>query len=228
MKHYRGIVLNLLLVLSASAFSVLVLEIAVRLIFPAVLVSQEIRTYHPKLSYQFLPNLDTTINTGTGERHLITNSYGYIGKEFPLVKPKGEYRIAHIGDSYVEGVQEVDWNKNFVSLIGEQLTKNAGGEEIFTSLNFGVSGRGQIEEYWVYKYLVEKINPDLVVLWVTEVNDLGNNYLPSGPPEQTGSNTSGKIKYYIKKSALATYLLCGIKTPCSAREWTRSHNDVIP
>ena len=212
MSRLKQILQNCALILGSTVFAVLLLEVCIRVFVPSVANTQNIRVYDPELSYKFLPHLDTVIHNSTGDRHIITNSYGYIGEDFPLAKPAGEYRIANIGDSYVEGDQEVDWDKNFVALIGSGLTKDMQNGTTYRSMDFGVSGRGQIEEYWVYKYLVSKISPDLTILWVTEVNDLGNNYLPQGAPEATNANTYGKIKYYIKKSALVTLLFEHLKT----------------
>jgi len=128
-----------------------------------------------------------------------------------MEKPKDTWRVANFGDSYVEGIQEVDWDKNFVTQLEKYLQDNytvatSSSTLNFQSLNFGVAGRGQIEEYWTYKYLASKANPDLNIVWFTIANDFSNNLVPPQPSGALESNQSGRIKYFLKKSALANFL----------------------
>jgi len=100
-----------------------------------------------------------------------TNNEGFVGKDYPVEKEKGTKRIAIIGDSYVAALQ-VDTEKNFVSLLEKELSKNPAQK--FEVMNFGVGGQGTFEELERYYYYVRKYKPDYVVL-VFYPNDFENN-----------------------------------------------------
>lgn len=208
-------ILSYLINMSISIVSIIatlaLIEIALRVFYPTILHNQSLRSYDPQTGYTFKPNLNMDIDVGKGPHKLVTNEHGYIGVSFSMEKPEGEWRIANFGDSYVEGIQEVDWDKNFVSRLEDYLQNNFKAATTtsplrFQSLNFGVAGRGQLEEYWTYKYLASKASPDLNIVWFTIANDFSNNLIPPQSSQTLESNRTGKIKYILKKSALANLL----------------------
>lgn len=211
-QRFKKFIINIGLSIISIFVTLLVIETALRIFYPAILHNQGLRSYNPKTGYTFQPNLNMDIDVGKGLHKLITNEYGYIGRFFSLEKPKGEWRIANFGDSYVEGIQEVDWDKNFVSQLEKYLQDNykkvstTTDDLNFKSLNFGVAGRGQVEEYWTYKYFASKAHPDLNIVWITIANDFSNNLIPPQSKENLEANKTGRIKYWLKKSALANLL----------------------
>lgn len=211
-QRFKKFIINIGLSIISIFVTLLVIETALRIFYPAILHNQGLRSYNPKTGYTFQPNLNMDIDVGKGLHKLITNEYGYIGRFFSLKKPKGEWRIANFGDSYVEGIQEVDWDKNFVSQLEKYLQDNykkvstTTADLNFKSLNFGVAGRGQVEEYWTYKYFASKAHPDLNIVWITIANDFSNNLIPPQSKENLEANKTGRIKYWLKKSALANLL----------------------
>ena len=97
------------------------------------------------------------------------NNYGYRDKDWSLKKPSDTYRIAILGDSFVEALQ-VEMEHNFITMTEQRLNKT---HDINVELmNFGRSGFTQSEELLVLKNKVMKFSPDMVVLFFLPTNDL--------------------------------------------------------
>ncbi|MFH0854071.1 MAG: SGNH/GDSL hydrolase family protein [bacterium] len=110
------------------------------------------------------------------EVKLKTNKEGFIGNDYPLEKGTSTFRIAVLGDSFAEAIQ-IDTDKNFVSLLENQLNEfdyEKFNNKKIEAMNFGIGGQGTFEELKIYKYYVQKYNPDLVLL-VFFPNDFENN-----------------------------------------------------
>jgi len=97
------------------------------------------------------------------------NSYGWRDKEWSLQKPKGTYRIAVLGDSYVEAFQ-VEAERTFLSLTEKALNNNHGLK--VELMNFGQSGFTQTEEYIVLQNDIINLSPDMVILFFLPGNDI--------------------------------------------------------
>jgi lysophospholipase L1-like esterase len=97
------------------------------------------------------------------------NNYGYRDKDWSLKKPNDTYRIAVLGDSFVEALQ-VEMEHNFISMTEQRLNKR---HDINVELmNFGRSGFTQIEELLVLRNEVIQFSPDMVVIFFLPTNDL--------------------------------------------------------
>ena len=96
------------------------------------------------------------------------NKYGFRGPDWTFSKDNRETRIAILGDSYIEG-REVA----FDDLVTSVLEKRIGpGAQV---MNFGMSGTGQAEQIPLYRNLVRKFRPDIVIHCVTLSNDFEDN-----------------------------------------------------
>lgn len=107
---------------------------------------------------------------------LKTNEEGFIGHDYTIEKATSTFRIAILGDSLVEAVQ-VDTKNNFISLLEKHLNASRPEElknKNIEMMNFSIGGQGTFEELRIYKYYVQKYNPDLVFL-VFFPNDFENN-----------------------------------------------------
>ncbi|MCX8037843.1 MAG: SGNH/GDSL hydrolase family protein [Candidatus Sumerlaeia bacterium] len=102
-----------------------------------------------------------------GFSRYMTNSHGLRGREVSLAKPAGVFRIAVLGDSYVEALQ-VGEEATFC----RQLERRLRNVEV---LNFGVSGYGTAQEYLTYLHYVRPFRPDLVLLVMCPGNDIADN-----------------------------------------------------
>jgi hypothetical protein len=103
------------------------------------------------------------------------NSDGLRGPEVALSHPAGTFRIALLGDSYVEGF-DVDFDKTVGEVLERRLSALRGTP--VEVLNFGVGGYGTGLELLTLQHEVWKYSPDLILLAVTTGNDISDNYRP--------------------------------------------------
>lgn len=99
------------------------------------------------------------------------NHEGMHDVEHAVEKPEGVYRIAVVGDSYVEAMQYPLEDAYFRVL--ERQLKEAGKQ--VEVLAFGVGGFGTLQAYHLLKEYAFKYEPDLVILSFFSYNDVRNN-----------------------------------------------------
>lgn len=102
------------------------------------------------------------------------------GREFPLAKEPGVFRVAVLGDSFAESLQ-VREEETFALLLERQLAacvRLAKGErpKRVEVLNFGVQGYGTAQEWLVWRQKAKAYQPDAVLLLLYTGNDLYNNH----------------------------------------------------
>ena len=100
------------------------------------------------------------------------NSDGWRGPEVPLAAAPGTFRIALLGDSYIEAF-EVPFEKTVGELLEGRLSALRGTP--VEVLNFGHGGYGTAQELLTLQHEVWKYSPDLVLLAVTTGNDISDN-----------------------------------------------------
>ena len=100
------------------------------------------------------------------------NSDGLRGPEAPLQAPPGTYRIALLGDSFIEAF-EVPYRSTVGEVLERRLAALRGSP--VEVLNFGVGGYGTTQELLTLQHKVWKYDPDLVLLAVTTGNDISDN-----------------------------------------------------
>ncbi|MDD5438903.1 MAG: SGNH/GDSL hydrolase family protein [Candidatus Omnitrophica bacterium] len=93
------------------------------------------------------------------------NEHGMRNRPVTLDHPKGVFRIAFLGDSFVWGIGVSD-EERFTDIIGKLPSVE--------SLNFGVSGYGPVQ-YLLFLDNVIRFKPDLVILTFCLSNDFGDN-----------------------------------------------------
>jgi len=125
-----------------------------------------------------------------------TNKYGYFGPNYPPQRSNNSFRIALLGDSYVEGFQLFDRN-HFRSLIEKKLDKVL--DKDVEVMNFGMSGFSLEDEYCYYTNFVHKFDPD-VLLFFLSLSDLNTNRKSSDKPYCYLENDSLKISYNFRNS----------------------------
>jgi hypothetical protein len=103
------------------------------------------------------------------------NSDGMRGPDVALEHPAGTFRIALLGDSFIEAF-EVPFEKTVGEVIAHRLSTLRGTP--VEVLNFGQGGYGTAQELLTLKHEVWKYSPDLVLLAVTTGNDISDNYRP--------------------------------------------------
>lgn len=155
--------------LYSCAIALIVLELVLRVTHfmgANVLVTER----DPYIGYSYVPEQEYVFTKE--DDHPIFghfNSEGWRDVEWTLKKPEGEYRVAVLGDSFVESFQ-VEEDRNFVNCCEKRLSKQLGRRVEF--MNFGRSGFTQSEEYLVLKRSAAKFHPDMAVLFLFPENDI--------------------------------------------------------
>jgi hypothetical protein len=111
-----------------------------------------------------------------GSRHVVEiNSQGWRGPEVAIEHPPGTFRIALLGDSFIEAFEVP-----FEETVGEVLERRL--SELWQVpvevLNFGQGGYGTAQQQLTLHHEVWKYSPDLVLLAITTANDISDNYRP--------------------------------------------------
>jgi hypothetical protein len=164
-----GFKINIILFLVVSALLVGVAESVLR---ATHLFNARISWAQPDalIGYRHTPNMEYWHNDEND--HPISgrfNRYGYRGKDWSIKKAPGTYRIAVLGDSYVEAFQ-VETEKTFLDLTKSRL--NITLTPPVELMNFGRSGFTQSEEYIVLQREVTPFYPDMVILFFLPGNDI--------------------------------------------------------
>jgi hypothetical protein len=120
--------------------------------------------YTPGATYWYQEENDRPV---TGK----INRYGWRDSDWSVNKPDGVYRVAVLGDSYVEAFQ-VEASATFLDLAEARL--NLLSNHRFEFMNFGRSGFTQTEQMVVLEDSVLAFSPDMVVLFFLPTNDIGD------------------------------------------------------
>ena len=106
-----------------------------------------------------------------GFGHGLTNNYGRYAPDFELLPDS--YRIAILGDSFVEGLQ-VSKNQVFGALVEEHLTVDSTREQVQEVLPLGHPDRGpgMYLSEWLMSVMIAAIELDEVIIFF----DMGNDF----------------------------------------------------
>ena len=121
------------------------------------------------LGWKMKPGVEATIDMFDVENIPVSaNSDGFWDKPFARVPSQGRARVAFLGDSYTWGYGVHDEDR-FTSLIG--MSKETPGIE---AMNFGIPAYGTDQALLVWRNVVSRYDPDVVVLTVVP-NDYIDN-----------------------------------------------------
>jgi hypothetical protein len=113
--------------------------------------------------------------TKEGRAFIRINRYGFRHGDRGPAKPPGVWRVAVLGDSFIEAFQ-VDEDQTLCGVLERQLSDDpAWAERPVQVLNFGVSGFGTAQQLQMLRHYVWPYQPDLVVLAFFPGNDVRNN-----------------------------------------------------
>ena len=126
----------------------------------------------PVLGWIHIPNTVARWSKSCFSATSFFNREGMKDVNHSLEKPSGVYRIAVLGDSFVEALQ-VDFEDTFFHQLEERLNKQGFNVQV---LAFGMGGFGTDQEYMLLKKYALKYDPDLVILTFVP-NDISNNVL---------------------------------------------------
>lgn len=173
-ERRRGLALlagNLALVGAAVVGSLLLCELLLRLFgvnYPVFVWADPIR------GVAHIPGARSAVRDD-GTRWIEINSDGLRGPETTPEPAPGTFRIALLGDSFIEGF-DVQYPQTAGEVLERRLSQLRGAP--VEVLNFGVGGYGTTQELLTLKHEVWKYSPHLVLLGVTTGNDIADNYRP--------------------------------------------------
>lgn len=113
--------------------------------------------------------------TKEGRAFVKINQAGWRDRDHALAKPPGTFRIAVLGDSYVEAKQVALEDTFWWRMEQELRTCQSFGGRPVEVLAFGASGYGTAQEWLTLGHRVWPYEPDLVILAFLTANDVRNN-----------------------------------------------------
>jgi hypothetical protein len=130
---------------------------------------------HPFRGRSYCPESTFLFRGEGGPRQIVLNSRGFRDSMRIPEKPAEVFRIAVLGDSYVEA-SHVD----LADRVTERLERELNERSVFGTrrvevLNFGVAGYGTFNELQTLRHEVWAFAPDLVLVCFFSGNDLANN-----------------------------------------------------
>lgn len=167
----KSLMLRLLMIAFSLAITLVLLEIAARLI---PLWPDQISDFDPELGFAHIPGAEgwwVNINWPFEFRTYVSiSSQGLHDREFDAVKPVGVKRILLLGDSLVDGV-EVPFEETSAKQL-ERLLREAG--QNVEVINGGHYGYGTDQELLFYHHRGRQFHPDIVMLYFM-TNDVESN-----------------------------------------------------
>ncbi|HEY6804494.1 MAG TPA: SGNH/GDSL hydrolase family protein [Pyrinomonadaceae bacterium] len=163
---------KIILLLVAVVASLFIAELTLRI---ASFSNPYLYTFEDQTGWTLRPNTAGWVRK-EGEAYVRINHDGQRDDEdHPKQKPAKTFRIAVLGDSFVEALQVPD-EETFLKLLPRDLNgcKQLNGLSVDV-LNFGVSNYGTAQELLALRSRVWEYQPDLVVLVFTPANDIRNN-----------------------------------------------------
>lgn len=129
------------------------------------------RIPHPVLGWALSPGVSYTNPLAEEPVRVTFNREGWRDLERVPEKAPNIFRIAVLGDSFMEGYS-VNLAESFHRQLETELRELGHRVEV---LNFGVGGYGTLQEYLVLRDVVGAYRPDLVLLGFCLANDVRNN-----------------------------------------------------
>lgn len=161
----------MLLLAGSLALSAIVAEIGLRIAGFSSVVFERPDPVRGTALLPFASGWQTT----EGRAYVAINSHGYRDQERATVKPAGTYRIAVLGDSFVEA-RQVDLARTFCAVLERLLNVDPRFAGLRVEvLNFGVAGYGTAQEWLTLKQDVLSFHPDQVVVAMFTGNDISDN-----------------------------------------------------
>jgi len=202
-----GLLVNLSLSLAAIALTLLAAEAGVRLLTrtgPALLVSDPVvgRRFQPGFAGRvYVPECGCEVD-------LRFNRDGLRGPDRPYSRPRGVTRVALVGDSMVAAIATAE-ERTLASRL-ERLLGQSHPARRFEVINAGVSSSSTGSELVLYREVVARYAPGLVVLVFWVGNDLADNSaaLTRGPRFYFDFDQAGRLFRlpYARPSAGSAWL----------------------
>jgi hypothetical protein len=164
----KGVVLGLVTVVVL----LVVLEIGTRLFSN---ITPPLRIRDRDIGQKYLPGFSGEIYTEESEQLTAVRFTrdGFRGEDRPYGKPPGSRRVAILGDSQIAAIATEEQNTLVARL--ETLLNREYPQVRWEVMNFGVSAASTGQELILYRRLVTRYDPDLVVCAYYVGNDFADN-----------------------------------------------------
>ena len=176
---FKFIFSRILLIFGSLIFTLILLEIGLRLFLPQLIIWDASVAWEPVagVGWQKKPNLDIIVNTGEGDVHLMTDANGHRIGEMPV--DTSGINILAVGDSFVEALQ-VEYEQTMTAIIEQNLTDELGTP--VNIVNTGVGAWGPNNYRAKTRAELANHDYDLVLLFLYLKNDLTDESIESYPP----------------------------------------------
>lgn len=176
MHSFRAKLTNILNTIITVVIGIMIFEVYFRcteIILPSYVIDD------PELGRTHKSN--TLVNLVGAEGFYMgkINRYGYPGREYPLEKTSNTFRIALIGDSYIEGFQLFE-RHHFARLLEKDLNEHS--KKKIEILNFGTGGADFRGMYLRFIKIAKKFNPDLTLFFIKKEDLLEKDAIPMPQP----------------------------------------------
>jgi hypothetical protein len=159
----REWLLRLAVAFGSFIFSLIFLEVVVRMIEPKETMRYFFVEPDSVLHHKFIPNARGHYVTVEFNTSYTINSLGLHDYEFPVEKPPNTFRILMVGDSFTEG-EGVEANETFSKVL-ERILRGKSSTVNYQVINAGCGSYSPLLEYLYLKNAGLKLAPDLVVLF---------------------------------------------------------------
>lgn len=168
----KKILLRLLTVLITLAILLVFAEFATRFFTNT---PQPLLVNHPIVGATYIPNYEGSLFVPESQREVDVRftKDGFRGENRPYAKPPNTRRIALIGDSQIAAIATPEAQTLAVQL--EKMLQKQDPKTNWEVLNFGVSGASTGQELVLYREVVSKYDPDLVICAYFVGNDFSDN-----------------------------------------------------
>ncbi len=138
-------------------------------------IDKRLTVHDPVIGKRYVADFDEQVFVPESGRTIRLRFHrdGFRGPDRPSTKPTGTRRIAVIGDSMIVAVATAE-EQTMVADLEDRLAA-AFPDERWEVLNFGVSSASTGQELVLYRELVWRYQPDIVVLAFFVGNDLADN-----------------------------------------------------
>lgn len=160
------------LLLFSLTLTLLALEVATRYLTDIV---PPLTVKDPVIGKRYLKSFEGLVFNPESHRKVLMrfNRYGFRGPDHKQEKPAGVRRVAILGDSMVAALS-VDEEQTMVRRV-EAMLRESNPEVQWEVMNFGVAGSSPGQEIVLYRELVSKFQPDIVLCGYFVGNDLSDN-----------------------------------------------------
>jgi hypothetical protein len=225
LPRFREALRNLALVVGSVSIAVLLLEAAVRLFTD---VPPVIRERDPVVGSRYRPHFRGRVFVEESGREVLLafNRDGFRGRDVPYERTTDGRRVAVLGDSLVAAIA-CDEADTAVGHLERLLNSSSPGHR-WEVLNFGVSGSSTGQELVLFREVVARYRPDIVIVAYFVGNDFSDNStrLSSNPRIYFEIDRDGNLvqrPLSAARSALSTWL----NAHSRLYVWQKTANDVL-